>query len=150
MYGLKNANLKKRIEEVLKLVNLLPFKNRVVNDCSGGMKRRCSLAAALLCEPELLILDEPTVGIDPSLRMEFWNYFETLAKRGITTLITTHYLQESVKCSNVGLIWKKIIKSGPPQMLREEVMKENNLSELPDMEDVFIHFTKSITQGGAI
>ena len=109
MYGLKNSKLKTRIDEVLELVNLLPFKNRIVNKCSGGMKRRCSLAVALLCEPDLLILDEPTVGIDPSLRLEFWNYFETLAKKGITILITTHYLQESVKCSTVGLIWKKIL-----------------------------------------
>ena len=136
------SNIDSRIQEVLDLIDLTEFKKRMVSDCSGGMQRRCSLAVALLHNPEILILDEPTVGVDPELRIEFWNYFKQISKeRGVTILITTHYLAESINCDRIGLMNKRILVSGSPIELMDKVKKVKNLMKLPDMEEVFIHYT---------
>ncbi len=146
LYNISTAFLKSSIQEILKLVDLLQFKNRVLNKCSGGMQRRTSLAVALLHKPKLLILDEPTVGIDPELRYTFWDYFKTLStEQGTTILITTHYLAESVHCDRIGFINKKIIVSGEPHELQKQIQEKNNTKELPSMEDVFIHWNKQIS-----
>jgi ABC-2 type transport system ATP-binding protein len=137
------AKLNEKIDELLKLVELEEFRSRIISKCSGGMQRRTSLACALLSDPEILILDEPTVGIDPELRVQFWDYFRKLAKhKGTTFLITTHYLGESVRCDEIGLIRKRLIIKGKPEELRKIVQKNRNLPNLPDMDTVFIHFTK--------
>ncbi|MFW9940557.1 MAG: ABC transporter ATP-binding protein [Candidatus Thorarchaeota archaeon] len=143
LYKIPKPRIYSRIKEVLELVNLKEYKNRLISKCSGGMQRRCSLAVALLHNPEILILDEPTVGIDPELRIEFWNYFKQISKEnGVTILITTHYLAESINCDRIGLMNKKILISGTPLELMENVRRLKNLEELPDMEEVFIYFTK--------
>ncbi|WP_457557348.1 ABC transporter ATP-binding protein [Candidatus Harpocratesius sp.] len=144
LYGLPKKELKKNISEVLDLVDLDKFADRIISKCSGGMQRRASLACALLHKPDLLILDEPTVGIDPELRLIFWDYFRTLSKEGKTILITTHYLAESIKCDKVGFLRRSLITEGSPEMLQKSVQLEQNLSELPNMEDVFIFYTKSM------
>ncbi len=105
------------------------------------MQRRCSLAAALLHQPKVLILDEPTVGIDPELRNIFWNYFRKIAsEEGVSILITTHYLAESLRCDRVGFINKRIIAEGKPIDLQQQVQEAINSSDLPDMERVFIYY----------
>ena len=109
------------------------------------MQRRTSLAIALLHNPRLLILDEPTVGIDPELRHIFWDYFKTLSReQGTTILITTHYLAESIHCDRVGFINKKIIISGEPHELQNQVQEKINAKELPSMEEVFIYWNNQI------
>jgi ABC-2 type transport system ATP-binding protein len=134
--------LHSRIQELLELIDLTDYKKRLISKCSGGMQRRCSLAVALLHNPEILILDEPSVGIDPELRIEFWNYFKKISKEnGVTILITTHYLAESVNCDRIGLMNKKILISGTPKELMDNVKKLKKLERLPDMEEVFIHYT---------
>ena len=143
LYKIPKSTLNSKIQEVLELIDLTEFRKRLVSECSGGMQRRCSLALALLHEPEILILDEPTVGIDPELRIEFWNYFKKISReKGVTILITTHYLAESVNCDRIGLMHKKIVISGTPDELMENVKKLKNLEKLPDMEEVFIYYTK--------
>ncbi len=142
LYKIPKLDLKNRIQEILELIDLTEFRNRLVLKCSGGMQRRYSLAVALLHRPEILILDEPTVGVDPELRIEFWNYFKTISKEErATILITTHYLAESINCDQIGLMNKKIIISGPPIELMENVKKIKNLDELPEMEEIFIYYT---------
>ncbi|MFX0081544.1 MAG: ABC transporter ATP-binding protein [Candidatus Hodarchaeota archaeon] len=142
IYKIPKVIINSRIQEVLDLINLTEYKKRLISKCSGGMQRRCSLAVALLHEPEILILDEPTVGIDPELRIEFWNYFKKIStERGVTILITTHYLAESINCDRIGLMNKKILISGTPLELMEKVKRLKNLERLPDMEEVFIHYT---------
>ena len=142
LYKIPKPVIYSHIQEVLELIELTEYKNRLVFKCSGGMQRRCSLAVALLHKPEILILDEPTVGIDPELRIEFWNYFKKISKdKGVTILITTHYLAESINCDRIGLMNKKILISGTPMELMENVRKLKNLERLPDMEEVFIYFT---------
>lgn len=104
LYGLKGKQQEARIKEVMEIVNLHDDLNKLVFNYSGGMKRRLSLAAALLHEPELLILDEPTVGIDPVLRKSIWDSFYELNKKGVTIIVTTHVMDEAEKCHRLGMI----------------------------------------------
>ena len=88
------------------LLNLLqlPDEKRLVGNCSGGQQRRVSLAVALLHSPSLLILDEPTVGVDPVLRQRIWEYLREIASMGVTILITTHYIEEARQADKIGLM----------------------------------------------
>jgi len=104
MYGMSRKALKKRILEVMGLVNLTDDIKKPVNQYSGGMKRRLSLAMALLHEPPVLILDEPTVGIDPLLRMGIWDNLYALSNAGTTILVTTHVMDEAVKCEQIAML----------------------------------------------
>lgn len=143
LYRMPKKQRLERIKFLLNLVDLSEFKNRLISKCSGGMQRRCSLAVSLINEPKILILDEPTVGIDPELRNTFWDHFRSIANNdNVTILITTHYLAESNRCDRVALINKSIITAGTPLELREQVQKEKNMAKLPDMEEVFIYHTK--------
>lgn len=105
MYKLKKDELKKRANEVLKLVELDSDGDKRVINYSGGMKKRLSLAVALLHSPKVLILDEPTVGIDPILRKKIWKEFYALKAQGKTIVVTTHVMDEAVKCDRLGLIY---------------------------------------------
>lgn len=93
-----------RIEEALRTVDLLDRRRSVVSTLSGGMRTRVSLAATLLHRPSLLLLDEPTVGVDPLLRQEFWTHFRTLASAGVTILVSSHVMDEASRCDRLGLI----------------------------------------------
>lgn len=105
LYGLKDKLLKERAEEVLSLMNLSADKNKLVQNYSGGMRKRLSLAIALLHKPDVLILDEPTVGIDPVLRKSIWDEFAKLSSEGITIVVSTHVMDEAVKCNKAALIY---------------------------------------------
>lgn len=121
IYGLKGAVRRKRILEVMELVNLTSDLKRIVNNYSGGMKRRLSLAASLLHRPELLLLDEPTVGIDPVLRVAIWDELNQLSRDGTTIVITTHVMDEAEKCHRLGMLRDgNLIAVGTPQQLKEE------------------------------
>ena len=119
IFGVKN--LKERIKEVLKFVGLEGWENEIVENFSGGMKKRASFSISLLPDPEILILDEPTVGIDPPLMVSFWEYFKELSTIGKTILITTHNLQEAMNCQEIGLMsrGKIILKGNPFELLKE-------------------------------
>lgn len=93
-----------RIDEALATVDLLGRKRSIVSALSGGMRTRVSLAAALLHRPDLLLLDEPTVGVDPVQRQEFWVHFRALAASGVTILISSHVMDEAGRCDRLGLI----------------------------------------------
>ncbi|CAM3920423.1 ABC transporter ATP-binding protein [Cohnella lubricantis] len=104
LYGLSGIRRSERIQAVMAVVDLLDHLNKPVSAYSGGMKRRLSLAIALLHEPELLVLDEPTVGIDPVLRQSIWKELLALRDNGTTILLTTHVMDEAEKCDRIGLI----------------------------------------------
>ncbi|NCB52616.1 MAG: ABC transporter ATP-binding protein [Clostridia bacterium] len=97
---------RKRALEVLGLLDLEEDKDKLVQNYSGGMKKRLSLAIALLHNPKFLILDEPTVGIDPILRQTIWEQFYKLREEGVCIIVTTHVMDEAVKCSRTALIYK--------------------------------------------
>ncbi|WP_151736572.1 ABC transporter ATP-binding protein ['Paenibacillus yunnanensis' Narsing Rao et al. 2020] len=104
LYGLKNGNRNRRIGDVMELVNLQEHLRKRVDQYSGGMKRRLSLAIALLHEPPLLLLDEPTVGIDPLLRQAIWKELKALNRKGTTIVLTTHVMDEAGKCDRLAMI----------------------------------------------
>ena len=94
----------RRIEATLRTVELLDRRRSVLATLSGGLRQRLSLAAALLHDPALLLLDEPTVGVDPALRRDFWAHFRSLASRGVTILVSSHVMDEAARCDRLGLI----------------------------------------------
>ncbi|MGC9122926.1 MAG: ATP-binding cassette domain-containing protein [Thermoplasmata archaeon] len=82
------------------------FENEIVSKLSGGMKRRLSFACSLINDAQLLFLDEPTVGVDPELRVSFWEYFMELSKQGKTIIFTTHYMEEANRCDRIGFMYR--------------------------------------------
>ncbi|WP_271749934.1 ABC transporter ATP-binding protein [Cohnella sp. JJ-181] len=121
MFKLPGARLAERLEAALSTVGLSSDAGKPVARFSGGMKRRLSLAIALLHEPELLILDEPTVGIDPVLRVSIWSSLLALRERGTTILLTTHVMDEADRCDRIGLIREGTLTAvGSPAELKAE------------------------------
>lgn len=110
---------RQRIDDVLETVGLTSLEGRVVNQLSGGERARVSLAAALLGRPELLVLDEPTVGLDPVLRRDLWDAFHSLAATGTTLLVSSHVMDEAERCHELVLLREgRILATGTPDELR--------------------------------
>ncbi|ALC84052.1 MULTISPECIES: ABC transporter ATP-binding protein [Bacillus] len=121
LYGLKKHERKFKIDQVLNLVDLQDHKDKKTGQFSGGMKRRLSLAIALLHNPVLLALDEPTVGIDPLLRKSIWNELEQLKNNGVSILVTTHVMDEAEKCDRLALIRDgRLIGVNTPKGFKEQ------------------------------
>jgi ABC-2 type transport system ATP-binding protein len=117
------------VTEALKTVDLEQRRKSVVATLSGGMKQRCSLACALVHQPRLLLLDEPTVGVDPQLRVQFWDHFREMAAAGITILVSSHVMDEAERCQRLGLIRDgKLLAEGTPDEVRARA-GTNNLEE---------------------
>lgn len=134
LYGLKGEKLATRMREVAALVNLTGDLKKPVALYSGGMKRRLSLAVALMHEPEVLVLDEPTVGIDPVLRKSIWAELDGLRRRGVTIVVTTHVMDEAEKCDRLAMIRDgKNIATGSPGELK-------TAAGAVTMEDAFVAY----------
>ncbi|MEC5424518.1 ABC transporter ATP-binding protein [Virgibacillus sp. C22-A2] len=137
IYGIGKKERDQRIQEAAAVVNLSDNLNKIVDNYSGGMKRRMSLAAALLHRPSLLILDEPTVGIDPVLRASIWDDLKKLQAEGTTIIITTHVMDEADKCDRLALLRDGyVIAQGSPGELKES-------SESETLEEAFLYYGKS-------
>jgi ABC-2 type transport system ATP-binding protein len=110
---------RERVDASLKKLGLDSRQQQLAGRLSGGWKQRLALAACMLHEPELLLLDEPTAGVDPNARRDFWNEIHELAQRGITVLVSTHYMDEAERCHRLGYIaYGKLVGSGTPAELQ--------------------------------
>lgn len=119
IYGIRGVERKKRKERYLGFSNLLPFADRQAGNLSGGMKQKLGLACVLVHEPQMLILDEPTNGVDPVSRMEFWEILNQMRQNGMTILVSTAYLDEGEKCNSVGLMHRsQLLVKAPPAEIR--------------------------------
>lgn len=113
------GDAQKRAQSLIDFVGLRGHERRFVREYSGGMRKRLSLALALIHEPELIILDEPTVGVDPRLRLRFWDEFKRLAGGGAAILATTHVMDEAERCDRLALVFEgRVIASGSPEEIR--------------------------------
>jgi len=120
------------VKEALELVRLYDRRDSVVSTLSGGMRQRCSLACALVHRPQLLLLDEPTVGVDPQLRVELWEDFREMAAKGTTIIVSSHVMDEAERCQRLGLIqYGKLLAEGTPDEIR-------TTAGTPSLEDAFL------------
>lgn len=122
MYGLGPRERRRRIDLLLDQLDLVDARDRLARNISGGMQRRVSLAATLIHEPELIVLDEPTAGLDPVLRESIWQMFADLRRNGATLVVTTQYITETEHCDRIILINDGVVvASGSPDELRDQV-----------------------------
>ncbi|MFX1500251.1 MAG: ABC transporter ATP-binding protein [Promethearchaeota archaeon] len=136
LYRLGSKRVKENTKKLLKILNLEEKEDVLAEFLSGGMKRRLSIACALIHEPMILLFDEATVGVDPILRVYFWDYFRQLRNEGKTILLTSHVMDEAEKADRIGLMRNgKIIEEGTPGELKEKYNVNN-------IEDIFILLSK--------
>jgi len=120
LYDLSRRQIHERAGELLDLVDLADRRGEKTGELSGGMRRRVSLAVSLLHKPRLAFLDEPTAGVDPKLRRTFWDYFHRLSDQGVTLVVTTHQVEEALRCHVVGFLsqGRLLIQDSPEMILR--------------------------------
>ncbi len=137
IYGLHGKNKIQKITEMIEAFDFKPYLHANASELSLGFKQRLSLACAIMHEPPILFLDEPTSGVDPITRREFWTHINGLVRKGVTVMVTTHFMDEAEYCDYVGLVYRgKLIATGTPDQLKELVTNKK-LPE-PTMEDAFI------------
>ena len=125
-----------RVDEVIALVDLQDRADSLVRTLSGGMKQRTSLACALVHQPRLLLLDEPTVGVDPQLRATFWTYFRRLADEGATLVVSSHVMDEAERCDRLGFMRRgKLLAEGAAAELRAQ-------AGTATLEEAFLQFAE--------
>jgi ABC-2 type transport system ATP-binding protein len=142
LYGLDEATLRRRADEALALVGLADRRAERVRNFSGGMKRRLNIAGALLHDPELLLLDEPTVGVDPQSRNAIFDNLEELKRRGKTLLYTTHYMEEAERLCERVLVMDhgRVLADGPTAALK---------AQYGNLENAFLQLTGRALRDGA-
>jgi len=143
LFGLSAAEAKTRAEELLALVELEDAADRVIKGYSGGMQRRLDLAAALVHEPEVLFLDEPTTGLDPASRLTIWEELRRINGHGTTIFLTTQYLEEADQlCERMAIIDDGlIVRQGTPDQLKADLRDRRGDGSEPTLDDVFLDAT---------
>ncbi len=137
VYGLRDRQQRaRRVEEAIRLIDLWPRRNDAVSRLSGGMRQRVSLACAIVHNPPLLLLDEPTVGLDPELRAAFWEHFANLNRRGVTIIISSHTMDDAAHCDRLAFLrdGRTIAEGSPDGLCRE--------AGATTLEDAFLRFAR--------
>ena len=144
IYGIRGDERKKRKERYLGFSNLLPFLDRQAGNLSGGMKQKLGLACVLVHEPQMLILDEPTNGVDPVSRAEFWDILNQMRENGMTILLSTAYLDEGEKCDRIGLMHRaQLLDQAPPAEIRSDFasLEEAVIARIQAIDEELVHDT---------
>ncbi|MBI4857545.1 MAG: ABC transporter ATP-binding protein [Acetobacterium woodii] len=143
LHQMSRKAFEENAEKLLQIVDMTKCKNKLVRDCSGGMKKRVSLAVALIHQPRLLLLDEPTVGVDPVLRRKIWQYLKQLRNEGTTILVTTHVMDEVTQCDDAALLRNGRI------IAKDTVEKLIGRTPNGNIEELFFMDNQSETEGSS-
>ena len=136
-YGLDGAGQQQEVNEMVYIFHLEPYRKASADSLPLGFKQRLALACAMMHRPDILFLDEPTSGVDPVTRREFWTHINSVVEKGVTVMVTTHFMDEAEYCDRIGLVFRgKIIAANTPDDLKKMVRTEKNPE--PSMEDAFI------------
>ncbi|MBW5811279.1 ATP-binding cassette domain-containing protein [Yersinia kristensenii] len=137
VYGLQGKTQREKIADMTSAFNFTPILKQTPDSLPLGFKQRLALACALMHEPDILFLDEPTSGVDPLTRREFWLHINGMVDKGVTVMVTTHFMDEAEYCDRIGLVYRgKIIAAGTPDELKQQVATDDNPN--PSMEEAFI------------
>jgi ABC-2 type transport system ATP-binding protein len=144
IFNIPKIQRQKRKEKYLGFSNLLPFTERLAGNLSGGMKQKLGLACVLSHEPQLLILDEPTNGVDPISRHEFWDILSNMKREGMTILVSTAYLDEGEKCDSLGLMHNSVLlETAAPSAIRGnfDTLEEAIIERIGEVDKELVHDT---------
>lgn len=137
VYGLRGKAQEEKIRRMSEAFSLQPIFNSATESLPLGFKQRLALACSLMHEPDILFLDEPTSGVDPLTRREFWLHINSMVEKGVTVMVTTHFMDEAEYCDRIGLVYRgKLIASGTPDDLKQQAANEEQTD--PTMEQAFI------------
>ena len=140
LFGVAGEHLEERFERLLHMTRMEPFRKRRAGNLSGGMKQKLALMCTLLHRPQALFLDEPTNGVDPVSRRDFWAILYDLVKDGLTVLVTTSYLDEAERCNRVALLYKgRIIEQAPPDEIERSLEADCYAIRCPDLRQARAH-----------
>ena len=146
VYGLSGDRKREAVGRLSAALGLGPYIGTSAGELPLGFKQRLALACAVLHDPPTVFLDEPTSGVDPLTRREFWAHINAMVERGVTVLVTTHFLDEAEYCDRIGLVYKgKVIAGGSPDELKEKA-KTPDLPE-PTLEDAFVALVEAFDRG---
>jgi len=142
IYGLQGEAQRLKMEGMIQAFDLGPWLSQRTLDLPLGFKQRLALACSIMHEPQILFLDEPTSGVDPITRREFWTHINALAQKGVTIMVTTHFMDEAEYCDRIGLVFRgKLIALGTPDQLKRDSITPD--CPHPTMEDAFIHLIQA-------
>lgn len=145
VYGLRGKTQRDKIADMTSAFNFTPILKQTPDSLPLGFKQRLALACALMHEPDILFLDEPTSGVDPLTRREFWLHINGMVDKGVTVMVTTHFMDEAEYCDRIGLVYRgKIIAAGTPDELKQQVATDEMLN--PSMEEAFIGLVQRYDQ----
>lgn len=153
LYGIQNDRIKQRIDDLIEMAGLRGHEKQLTHNLSGAWRQRLALACAIVHEPPMLFLDEPTAGVDPVSRREFWEMIYTMAGKGVSVLATTHYMDEAEFCNVIGMMYRsRLIALNDPDTLKNNMQgylyevdcnapgkAEHILKSLAEVEDVAAH-----------
>lgn len=141
VYGLSGERCDQAMQRVIETFHLGPYLDSNSSELPLGFKQRLALACAIMHEPAVLFLDEPTSGVDPLTRREFWSHINAMVEKGVTIMVTTHFLDEAEYCDRIGLVYRgRVIAEGTPDELKDRV--KNNERTEPTLEDAFIELVE--------
>lgn len=144
IYSLKGRQRQEAMDQMIEIFNLQAYLNVSADGLPLGFKQRLALSCSVMHRPAVLFLDEPTAGVDPITRREFWNHINGLVDKGITVIVTTHFMDEAEFCDRIGLVYQShLIEMGTPALLKEKAKTEKNPS--PTLEDAFIFLISEVS-----